>query len=103
MISGGALYTAVVDRGRGSVVLTPIGPGPVDARARELWLIPKGGAPIAAGMIRRDAPRPVKLAPELVKAADAGASLAVSLEPDGGAPDGKPTGPIIASGVLKGA
>ena len=32
---------------------------------------------------------------------DAGAVLAVSLEPAGGSPTGQPTGPVVAAGDLK--
>lgn len=100
LLTSGALFTATLDRGRASVVLTPVNPGPSDPRVRELWLIPKGGAPMAAGLIDTERTRPLHLSPELVKAAAAGAVLAVSLEPKGGAPNGVPTGPVIAQGEL---
>lgn len=95
------LYTATVDRTRSTVVLTAVGPGPVDPRARELWVIAKPGGPRAIGVIARD--KPLSLPKAAAAAVGAGAALAVSLEPAGGSPTGSPTGPVIATGVLAGA
>ena len=101
VLADAPVYTAMVDRGRRSVVLTAVGPGPVDPRARELWVIAKPGGPLPVGVITRD--RPLSLPATVVAAVHAGAVLAVSLEPQGGSPTGLPTGPVIASGVLAGA
>ncbi len=101
MLTGAPLYTATVDRSRSAVVLTAVGPGPVDPRARELWVIAKAGAPLPVGVIARD--RPLALPKTVVAAVHAGSTLAISLEPDGGSPTGAPTGPVIATGVLAGA
>ncbi len=100
LLADSPLFTATLDRQRASVVLTPVNPGPSDPRVRELWLIPKGGAPLPAGLIDTGRTVPLRLSPELVRHARAGATLAVSLEPPGGAPKGTPTGPVIALGVL---
>lgn len=100
IIGSEPLFVATLDRARGTVVMAPISPGPVDPRVRELWLIPKGGAPIAAGLLDTGRIRPVPLKPELLKLAEAGATLAISLEPPGGSPKPGPTGPVIAAGVL---
>ena len=101
VLADAPVYTATVDRGRRSVVLTAVGPGPVDPRARELWVITKPGGPLPVGVITHD--RPLSLPATVVAAVRAGAVLAVSLEPPGGSPTGLPTGPVIASGVLAGA
>ncbi len=100
LIGSEPLFVATLDRARGAVVMTPISPGPVDPRVRELWLIPKGGKPIAAGLLDTGHIRPLPLKPELLKLAEAGATLAISLEPPGGSPKPGPTGPVIAAGVL---
>lgn len=99
VLVGTPLYTATVDHGR--VVLTAVGPGPVDARARELWVIAKAGKPLPVGVIARD--KPLRLPRAVTAAVRAGATLAVSLEPAGGSPTGAPTGPVIATGVLTAA
>ncbi len=100
IIGSEPLFVATLDRARGTVVMTPISPGPVDPRVRELWLIPKGGQPVAAGLLDTAHIRPLPLKPELLKLAEAGATLAISLEPPGGSPKPGPTGPVIAAGVL---
>lgn len=61
----------------------------------ELWIIEGDKAPVSLGLLTTASvtiPAP--------KAA-AGYVLAITLEPKGGGPDGKPTGPIVAAGPLK--
>ena len=61
----------------------------------ELWIIEGDKAPVSLGVLTEASvtiPAP--------KAA-AGYLLAITLEPKGGGPDGKPTGPILAVGPLK--
>jgi anti-sigma-K factor RskA len=60
----------------------------------ELWIIPPNQAPISLGILQGD--RITLPAP----AALTGYVLAVTLEPKGGGPGGKPTGPIVAAGPL---
>lgn len=60
----------------------------------ELWIIPPNQDPISLGILQGDSitlPAPKALT---------GYVLAVTLEPKGGGPDGKPTGPIVAAGPL---
>jgi anti-sigma-K factor RskA len=60
----------------------------------ELWIIPPNQAPISLGLLHGDSitlPAPTALT---------GYILAVTLEPKGGGPGGKPTGPILAAGPL---
>lgn len=64
----------------------------------ELWLIPKSGAPMPAGMFKPDAHGMAMMMPENpeVPAGTEAASFAVTMEPEGGSPS--PTGkPILAS------
>lgn len=61
----------------------------------ELWIIEGDKAPVSLGLLTTASvtiPAP--------KAA-AGYVLAITLEPKGGGPDGKPTGPVVAAGPLK--
>ena len=102
LLMSGALFTVTLDPGRRLAVLTPVSPGPADPRVRELWVMSNGAAPLTAGVIDATRTRLVRLSPELARAASKGAVLAVSLEPKGGAPNGAPTGPVIAQGVLSG-
>ena len=43
----------------------------------------------------------IELSPAIQQKLAQGAVLAISLEPKGGSPTGKPTGPVVASGDLK--
>ncbi|TCP12122.1 anti-sigma-K factor RskA [Crenobacter luteus] len=65
-------------------------------RVLELWALPKSGAPRSLGVIG-DADQP--LAGREAELAGA-TGLAVSVEPEGGAPHGQPTGPIVYTGAL---
>ncbi len=100
VLSNDTLFTATLDRARASVLVTPVNPGPVDPRVRELWLIPAGGKPQAVGAVNLTRTAPLHLSRALAAAARAGATLAVSLEPRPSQADGAPTGPVIAAGVL---
>lgn len=68
----------------------------------ELWLIPaEGGAPISVAVLGSlDARFSVPAAH--TGRLRAGATLAVSTEPAGGSPTGKPTGPVILAGRIAG-
>jgi len=69
-------------------------------RSYELWLIPaEGGDPVSLGVLGAlDAH--LAIAESERPRLRAGATLAVSVEPAGGSPTGKPTGPIIARGQI---
>lgn len=99
---GSPAWLASVDAAHGRVLVVPL-PADVDAEGRvaELWLIPEGGAPASLGLLPHDRTRAVDVPAALHAALVAGATLAVSLEPPGGAPHGAPTGPVVASGALR--
>jgi anti-sigma-K factor RskA len=65
-------------------------------RALELWAIPPGGAPRSLGVISASGATVVRKR-EALEGAD---TLAVTLEPPGGSPTGKPTGPVLYAGKL---
>lgn len=71
------------------------------SRDAELWIIPEGAAPISLGVIARSGTSLVTVPPALRAELSRGAVLAVTLEPRGGAPDGKPSGPPIAAGRVE--
>lgn len=62
-------------------------------RDYQLWAIGDDGVPRSLGLLRGPVTR---VATDLT----AGMTLAVSLEPEGGAPGALPTGPVLATGVL---
>ncbi len=59
----------------------------------QLWAIGDDGVPRSLGLLRGPVTRVATDLP-------AGITLAVSLEPEGGAPGALPTGPVLATGVL---
>ena len=69
-------------------------------KSYELWLIPaEGGAPVSLGVLGALDGRLVIAEKERPRLRE-GATLALSVEPAGGSPSGKPTGPVIFSGRI---
>ncbi|SIT37098.1 conserved hypothetical protein [Paraburkholderia piptadeniae] len=102
--SGGiARWTATVDLRSARVVVVPASVTAVAAgRSTELWLIPPGAKAISLGVIASDQPTTVALPRDVLARMTTQAVLAVSLEPRGGSPTGQPTGPILATGAVRG-
>jgi anti-sigma-K factor RskA len=101
--AGSANFLVTVDRKRGHVRIVPV-PAAADAQGRvpELWLIAPGQAPRSLGLVDTTWTREIDVPEDLRWALgeDVGSLMAVSLEPQGGAPDGAPTGPIVAKGGI---
>jgi anti-sigma-K factor RskA len=79
-------------------MVRPVGDSP--DRELELWVIPKEGAPRSLGVMpneRGDTIIHITSADPRVRGA---VSLAVSLEPPGGSPTKRPTGPMVLSGPI---
>ena len=70
-------------------------------RVLELWLMPEGGEPLSLGVIFPDGSTALNIATSALKEFKVGTTLAVSLEPATGAPNGKPSTPFIAKGPLQ--
>ncbi len=97
-------WTATMDISRGRLIAVPGTPQSfASGRAPELWLIPKGGKPIAVGMIAASRTVVLPIGASLRGLVNATAVLAVSVEPSGGSPTGQPTGSVIATGSIAGA
>ncbi|QYJ20137.1 anti-sigma factor [Achromobacter sp. ES-001] len=67
-----------------------------DGRALELWAISPGQAPRSLGVVLPG--QTTVLAPSQLP--QQGDTVAITLEPDGGAPNGIPTGPVVLSGKI---
>ena len=70
------------------------------AQAHELWLLPQGAKPASLGILDPAGGTERPLPPELAAQLRPGAALAITLEPDGGAPGGVPSGPVTYRGRL---
>ena len=66
----------------------------------ELWLLPADRPPVSLGLLEPAGDNRRPLTPEVERMLQAGAMLAVSLEPPGGSPTGQPTGPVVSTGKL---
>jgi anti-sigma-K factor RskA len=98
---GSPAYLATLDAGSGALQLVPVPREPDrEGRVPELWLIPSGEAPRSLGLVSTQEARRVVVPANLRRALTSGSALAVSLEPPGGAPQGAPTGPIVAKGAI---
>ena len=98
----GGMLVASWNAAENTVKLSAPTPLPGDAaHAHELWVIPADGTPRSLGTMPAAARVELPVAPQLSRALQAGATLAVSVEPLGGSPTGLPTGPVIASGKLE--
>lgn len=93
---------ATATRGERYLTLRTVGnatPGP--DKVYELWALAQSGAPKALGVIpggnlvRVPLPNPVDETLSNIS------TLAVSVEPTGGSPTGKPTGPVLYSGPIE--
>lgn len=69
-------------------------------KAAELWIIPGDGVPRSMGVLEQAGETPMPVGPHNRPLIAPGATLAVSIEPLGGSPTGKPTGPVVATGLL---
>ncbi|WP_338488618.1 anti-sigma factor [Pseudomonas trivialis] len=70
------------------------------AQTLELWVIPAGGKPISLGLVPTAGRGRIQLSEAQQTLLKAPATLAVTLEPEGGSPSGQPTGPVLYKGQL---
>lgn len=95
-------FVATVDGTRTTIAVMPAAfASGGNGRVPELWLIPSDGKPRPLGLLRANGAVTIALPPALSKLAARNSVLAVSLEPPGGSPTGRPTGPVIATGKLE--
>jgi len=69
-------------------------------RALELWLIAGEDAPVSLGLLASSAALDQIVIPAGLRDKLAGATLAISDEPEGGSPTGAPTGAVLAAGEI---
>ena len=87
------------DRGGRYLTVKAVAPLAVPAdRSLELWALPAGQDPRSLGLLSASGIARIPLATSAGSALQGSPALAVSLEPAGGSPTGKPTGPVLYTG-----
>jgi len=94
-----ASQPALYDADAGMVKMP--GPMPIpEGRSAQLWVIEGDQAPRPLGTFRATGPGSYVAEAKIGAVITPGTKLTITLEPLGGSPTGKPTGPVIASGLL---
>lgn len=83
-----------------TLTLMPGEMAPPPGRSVQLWLIPADGKPRSLGMVGGRAQR-ITVETDMAEHFHEEPMLALSIEPLGGAPGGRPSGPMVASGQLR--
>lgn len=86
------------DAAEGRLHVTPVAAGAAQQHSLELWLIRGNDPAISLGVLPQSGEGDVIVPQQLRGQIEPGITLAVSLEPYGGSPTGKATGPILALG-----
>ena len=97
---GPAALIITYDARTRSLIATPAVLQGAAGHSHELWVLPGSGPPRSLGIVTAGEPRRIVIPPALLRTIGASATLAVSVEPEGGSPTGLPTGPVIATGKL---
>ena len=94
-------FVASINLAKGELSVRPVAAPPQAGKSYELWIIePKLGAPRSLGVIdAASVTRGARLA-GYDRAVVEDATYAVTVEPEGGSPDGKPSGPPVFVGKL---
>ena len=94
-------WRASINLATGELSVRPVAAPPQAGKSYELWIIePKLGAPRSLGVIdAASVTRGARLA-AFDRAVVEDATYAVTVEPEGGSPDGKPSGPPVFVGKL---
>ena len=96
--NGNINLVALYDNQSGIVKLTPAAAGKPEEKSLELWLIDGDKPAVSLGVLPSSGNGEVKIPPAFHNKITEGMVFAISLEPYGGSPTGKATGPILAVG-----
>ncbi|WP_213878544.1 anti-sigma factor [Pseudomonas sp. dw_358] len=73
-----------------------------DDHSLELWVIPANGVPVSLGVVPTQGKGKVLLDERQQALLGSAVTIAITQEPKGGSPSGKPTGAVLYKGVLAG-
>jgi anti-sigma-K factor RskA len=90
---------AIFDPAHGVIRYNRVSGTPAEGRDYELWAIIGTDAPVSLGVVPQGETGVIQVSAQLA-ARMAVATLAISDEPKGGSPTGKPTGAVLAAGKL---
>jgi anti-sigma-K factor RskA len=85
----------------GRLAVTPVASGGAEEKSLELWLVEGEQAPISLGVLPQTGQGEIDVPEDLRARLTQGVVLAVSVEPFGGSPTGKATGPVVALGEIR--
>jgi anti-sigma-K factor RskA len=91
---------ASYDAGTGRMKVTPVAAGQPQQKSLEFWLIRGSDPAEALGVLPQSGEGEIILPEDARSKLAEGAIIAVSVEPFGGSPTGKPTGNVVASGTI---
>ena len=92
---------ATYDAASGRLSVTPAALKQEEPKSLEVWLIEDGKQPESLGVLPDNGKGDIQISASMRETIGAGKTIAISVEPFGGAPDGKPTGPVIALGKTR--
>jgi anti-sigma-K factor RskA len=93
---------ATIERGGRILSVKALGPIAIPPdRALELWALPEGKDPRSLGLVAATGVTRIALPAPAGDALRGVPALAISLEPHGGTPTGKPTGPVLYTGAIE--
>lgn len=97
--TGDASLTASYQADSGQMIVTPVSLDTGELYP-ELWIIPADGTARSLGIVAAKEATSITVPADMRQYMAAGGTLAITPEPEGGAPGGKATGPVIASGKI---
>ncbi len=97
--TGPSIATASYNPASGELLITPVSMDTGDLYP-EIWVIPADGKAHSLGVVARNGASRHNVDPKMRQYLASGATLAITPEPAGGAPGGKATGPVMASGKI---
>lgn len=92
---------AAFDAESGRLSVVPIALKQPEPKSLEVWIIEDGKAPESLGILPDNGNGEIVVNADMRRHFAEGKTIAITVEPYGGAPEGKPTGPVIASGKTR--
>ena len=92
---------AAFDAENGRLSVVPVAVKQPEPKSLEVWIIDEGKPPQSVGILPDNGNGEIVVSPALRRLFSEGKTIAITVEPFGGAPEGKATGPVIAAGKTR--